>query len=75
MVGKKFHGYDWIEIAPNKYTFNTPGNKYIVDFENQGNDDYNVDDDVYADVDAYSLLSSSCLLVRLGVALVFLLGL
>jgi hypothetical protein len=42
MFGKKFHGYDWIEIAPNNYTFNTPGNKYIVDFENQGNDDYNV---------------------------------
>lgn len=42
MFGKKFRSYSWTEITPNQYTFNSPNNVYVVDFENQGNDDYNV---------------------------------
>jgi hypothetical protein len=42
MFGRKFHGYEWVEVAFNKYTFTSPNNTYVVDFENQGNEDYNV---------------------------------
>jgi hypothetical protein len=62
MFGKKFHGYDWIEIAPNNYTFNTPGNKYIVDFEMYPHGSINDTKNVYV-ASSLRLLNDSGLLI------------